>query len=128
MSLVARIAALAVRVAVEVRGKIDANHPGVSRAWVRFSCKEQHLYVHRLHNIAFVERLGTGHYRIVLSHPTHDADYLWLIQANVRRLWCVGSKPLFTHVDPGRDALTVRCTNVFGWPRDCDDFQLLVFR
>ena len=36
MSLASRISALASRVGLEVKTKIDATHPGVARAWVCF--------------------------------------------------------------------------------------------
>jgi hypothetical protein len=36
MSLASRISALASRVGLEVKTKIDATHPGLARAWVCF--------------------------------------------------------------------------------------------
>ena len=77
MSLAARIAALAGRIGIEVRTKIDATHPGVARAWVCFGFVGNQIVVRAAHNVAGVTRTAAGRYRITFATPMPDADYCW---------------------------------------------------
>ena len=75
MSLASRITALASRIGLEVKTKIDATHPGLARAWVCFGCQ---IVVRSSHNVASVTRLGTGRYRVTFVNAMADADYCWV--------------------------------------------------
>jgi len=77
MSLAARIAALAGRIGIEVRTKIDATHPGLARAWVCFGFVGNQIVVRAAHNVAGVTRTAAGRYRITFATPMPDADYCW---------------------------------------------------
>jgi hypothetical protein len=77
MSLAARIAALAGRMGIEVRTKIDATHPGLARAWVCFGFVGNQIVVRAAHNVAGVTRTAAGRYRITFATPMPDADYCW---------------------------------------------------
>jgi len=77
MSLASRINALASRVGVEVKTKIDATHPGLARAWVCFGYVGNQIVVRASHNVASVTRTATGRYRVHFTQPMPDADYCW---------------------------------------------------
>jgi hypothetical protein len=64
MSLASRIAALASRVGLEVKTKIDATHPGVARAWVCFGYVGGQVVIASAHNVASVVRTAAGRYRV----------------------------------------------------------------
>lgn len=78
MSLASRITALASRIGLEVKTKIDATHPGLARAWVCFGYVGSQIVVRSSHNVASVTRLGTGRYRVTFASPMSDADYCWV--------------------------------------------------
>lgn len=63
MSLASRISALASRVGLEVKTKIDATHPGLARAWVCFGYVGNQIVVRSSHNVASVTRTAAGRYR-----------------------------------------------------------------
>ncbi|MES0875059.1 hypothetical protein [Sinimarinibacterium thermocellulolyticum] len=77
MSLAARIAALASRIGIEVRTKIDAGHPGLARAWVCFGWAGNQIVVRAAHNVAAVTRTAAGRYRVSFATPMPDANYGW---------------------------------------------------
>ena len=77
MSLASRISALASRVGLEVKTKIDATHPGLARAWVCFGYVGSQIVVRSSHNVASVTRLGTGRYRVTFAVAMPDANYCW---------------------------------------------------
>ena len=73
MSLASRISALASRVGLEVKTKIDATHPGVARAWVCFGYVGTQVVVRASHNVASVTRTAAGRYRVTFAAPMPDA-------------------------------------------------------
>ena len=78
MSLASRISALASRVGLEVKTKIDATHPGLARAWVCFGYVGNQIVVRSSHNVVSVTRLGTGRYRVTFANAMADANYCWI--------------------------------------------------
>lgn len=77
MSLASRISALASRVGLEVKTKIDATHPGLARAWVCFGYVGNQIVVRSSHNVASVTRTSTGRYRVTFATAMPDANYCW---------------------------------------------------
>ena len=77
MSLASRISALASRVGLEVKTKIDATHPGLSRAWVCFGYVGNQIVVHSSYNVASVTRTAAGRYRVTFATAMPDANFCW---------------------------------------------------
>ena len=78
MSLASHIAALASRVAAEIKTLVRPEHPGIARAWVSFGYIGSAIQISASHNVATVTRLAAGRYRITFSQPFVDANYCWL--------------------------------------------------
>ena len=78
MSLASRISALASRVGLEVKTKIDATHPGLARAWVCFGYVGTQVVVRASHNVASVTRTAAGRYRVTFAVAMPDANYCWI--------------------------------------------------
>ena len=78
MSLVSQMAALASRVAAEIKTLVRPEHPGIARAWVTFGYSGSAIQISAAHNVATVSRLAVGRYRITFSQPFVDANYCWL--------------------------------------------------
>ena len=77
MGLASRISALANRVGLEVKTKIDATHPGLARAWVCFGYIGSQIVVCSSHNVASVTRTSTGRYRVTFAMTMPDTNYCW---------------------------------------------------
>ena len=77
MSLASRISALASRVGLEVKTKIDATHPGLARAWVCFGYVGNQIVVRSSFNVARVTRTAAGRYRVVFATALPDNHYCW---------------------------------------------------
>ena len=77
MSLALHIAALASRVATEIKALVRPDHPGLARAWVSFGYNGSALVLFAAHNVAGVTRLAAGRYRITFATPFADANYCW---------------------------------------------------
>ena len=77
MGLASRISALANRVGLEVKTKIDATHPGLARAWVCFGYVSNQLVVHASYNVANVTRTAAGRYRVTFAMTMPDTNYCW---------------------------------------------------
>lgn len=77
MSLSSAIAALASRIGIEVKSKIDADHPGVARAWVSFGYSNGEVVIAAAYNVASVVRTAVGRYRIHFAVVLPDASYCW---------------------------------------------------
>lgn len=77
MGLVSRISALASRIGLEVKTKIDTTHPGLARAWVNFGYDNNQVVVRASHNVTGVTRTAKGRYRVAFAEPMPDADYCW---------------------------------------------------
>ena len=78
MSLAARISALTVRLAREIRTLVRPGHLGLARAWVSFGYVDGTIRIAAAHNIANVTRQATGRYRITFATPFADANYCWI--------------------------------------------------
>lgn len=78
MSLASQIAALANRVATEIKALVRPEHPGIARAWVTFGFIGGTIEIGASHNVSEVTRLATGRYRITFAVPFSDANYCWL--------------------------------------------------
>ena len=81
MSLATRLTALASRIGLEVKTKIDASHPGVAKAWVCFGYVSNQVVIRASYNVASVARLGAGRYRVTFASAMPDADYCWVASA-----------------------------------------------
>jgi hypothetical protein len=77
MSLVQRVADLAIRIGDVVATKIDASHPGVVRAWVCFGYVGNQVVVRASHNVVGVTRTAAGRYRVRFTAEMPDANYCW---------------------------------------------------
>ena len=97
MSLSSAIAALASRIGIEVKSKIDADHPGVARAWVSFGYVNGEVVIAAAYNVASVVRTAVGRYRIHFAVVLPDASYCWTAIARsstnsgTQRIACLGS-------------------------------------
>jgi hypothetical protein len=130
MSLAARIAALASRIGIEVRTKIDAGHPGLARAWVCFGWVGNQIVVRAAHNVAAVTRTAAGRYRVHFASPLPDANYCWVgvarsnTNTGTQRLLIVRStldEKTPTHVDVG-------CATTAASFADSTEINLVVYR
>lgn len=77
MSLASSIAALAARIGIEVKTKIDATHPGIARVWVSFGYAGGQVVIHGSHNVASVVRTAAGRYRVRFALAMPDTNYCW---------------------------------------------------
>ena len=130
MNLASRISALASRVGLEVKTKIDATHPGVARAWVCFGYVGNQMVVRALHNVASVTRTAAGRYRVTFATAMSDADYCW--SALARSSTNSGTQR-FATVRASTDDKTpqhvdVRCTTAGGAATDSTEINLVVYR
>ena len=78
MSLSAKISALAIRLAREIKTLVGPEHPGLARAWVTFGYVGGVLQIAASHNVAGVTRQATGRYRITFATPFADTHYCWI--------------------------------------------------
>ena len=77
MSLASQLSALASRIGLEIKAKINADHPGVAKAWVCFGYVGNSIVIRSGHNVASVTRLAAGRYRVHFATPFPDAHYCW---------------------------------------------------
>ncbi len=77
MSMAIRIADLATAVAIEIRSRITADHPGVAKAWVCFGYVGKQMVVRQAFNVHSVTRRSKGVYRVTLTNAMVDANYCW---------------------------------------------------
>jgi hypothetical protein len=81
MNLAQHITDLAQRLALELKTRITADHPGVAKAWVCFgvsgSGDEAEVVVRAGFNVQSVTRTSTGRFRVTFSTPLADANYCW---------------------------------------------------
>lgn len=130
MSLASRIGALASRVGLEVKSKIDATHPGVARAWVCFGYVGNRIVVRAAHNVASVTRTATGRYRVTFATPLPDADYCWTALARsssnsgTQRLAIVRS----TSDQKTAEYVDLSCATTAASFSDSAEINLVVFR
>ena len=81
MNLAQHITELAQRLALELKTRITADHPGVAKAWVCFgvsgSGDEATVVVRAGFNVHSVTRTSTGKFRVTFLSPMPDASYCW---------------------------------------------------
>ena len=130
MSLASRIGALASRVGLEVKSKIDATHPGVARAWVCFGYVGNRIVVRAAHNVVSVTRTATGRYRVTFATALPDADYCWTALARsssnsgTQRLAIVRS----TSDQKTAEYVDLSCATTAASFSDSAEINLVVFR
>ena len=130
MSLATRITALASRIGLEVKTKIDASHPGVAKAWVSFGYVSNQVVIRAAHNVVSVTRLGTGRYRVSFANAMTDANYCWVAVAlkaptilGLQRLGIVRASGDI----PTAQQFEVSCASST-LASDADDIHLTVYR
>jgi len=130
MSLAARIAALASRIGLKVKTKVDASHPGLARAWANFGYVGGAVQLRAAHNVASVTRLAPGRYRVSFASPLPDANYCWVGVARsnthmgTQRLLIVratADEKTPTHLD-------VTCATTAASFADSTEINLVVYR
>jgi hypothetical protein len=130
MSLVQRVSELAARIGDVVATKIDANHPGVARAWVCFGYISNQIVVRSSHNVTSVTRLGSGRYRVTFATPMPDANYCWTAlarssvdsgQQRIAVIRATSDAKTAQHVD-------VSCATAASSFADSSEINLMVFR
>ena len=130
MSLATRITALASRIGLEVKTKIDASHPGVARAWVCFGYVGSQIEIRAAHNVASVTRTAAGRYRVIFANAMPDDGYCWTALA---RSSTNSGTQRFATVRASTDEKTaqhvdVRCKTAGGAATDSSEINLTVFR
>lgn len=130
MSLASRITALASRIGLEVKTKIDSTHPGLARAWVCFGYVGNQVVLRAGHNVAGVTRTAAGRYRVTFATAMPDANYCWTALA---RSSTNSGTQRFATVRATTDEKTaqhvdVRCTTAGGLATDSTEINLTVYR
>ena len=134
MNLAHHITNLAQRLALELKARITADHPGVSKAWVCFGYEgtgsKASLVVRASFNVNSVTRLSTGQYRVTFVNPMLDASYCW--QAFARN---AGSQSSMKHAGARATAeaktaqfVELICTTSNGTLADTSEMNLTVWR
>lgn len=81
MNLAQHITELAQRLALELKTRITADHPGVAKAWVCFGVSgagdEASVMVRAGFNVQGITRTSTGRFRVIFASPMVDANYCW---------------------------------------------------
>jgi len=81
MNLAQHVTELAQRLALELKTRITADHPGVAKAWVCFgvsgSGEQASVLVRAGFNVQSVTRTSTGRFRVTFISPMRDANYCW---------------------------------------------------
>jgi hypothetical protein len=134
MNLAQHITALAQRLALEIKGRITADHPGVARAWVCFgyegSGNKATLVVRSSMNVSSVTRTSAGQYRVTFANPMVDANYCWLAfarnsasQSSIKQASARATAEAKTS-----QYVEVICTTASGTLTDTTELNLTVWR
>ena len=134
MNLAQHITELAQRLALELKTRITADHPGVAKAWVCFGVigagSKASVVVRAGFNIYSVNRTTTGKYRVTFLSPMSDANYCW--QAFARNS---GNQSAMKHAGARSTAeaktaqfVEVICTTSNGTLADTTEMNLTVWR
>ena len=130
MSLSDRIIELATRIGEEIKGMVRPDHPGLARAWVSFGAAGGAVVLRAAHNVARVERIETGKYRIHFALPMPDANYCWLAFArnagSQRKQKIAAARATAEAKTPAFVDLIVTTTN--GSLSDSSEINLVVYR
>jgi hypothetical protein len=130
MSLASSIAALAARIGLEVKTKIDATHPGLARVWVSFGYVGGQVVIASARNVASVVRTAAGRYRVHFAVAMPDANYCWTALA--RSSVDTGQQRIAV-VRATADAKTahyvdISCTTAASSFADSSEINLVVYR
>jgi len=134
MNLAQHITDLVQRLALELKIRITADHPGVAKAWVCFGVikagSKASVIVRAGFNIHSVNRTTTGKYRVTFLSPMPDANYCW--QAFARNS---GNQSAMKHAGARATAeaktaqfVEVICTTSNGTLTDTTEVNLIVWR
>ena len=134
MNLAQHITELAQRLALELKTRITADHPGVAKAWVCFgvsgSGDEATVVVRAGFNVHSVTRTSTGKFRVTFLSPMPDASYCW--HAFARN---AGNQSAMKHAGSRATAeaktaqfVDVICTSSSGSLSDTTEMNLTVWR
>lgn len=134
MNLAQHITELAQRLALELKTRITADHPGVAKAWVCFGVigagSKASVVVRAGFNIHSVNRTTTGKYRVTFLNSMPDANYCW--QAFARNS---GNQSAMKHAGARATAeaktaqfFEVICTTSNGTLADTTEMNLTVWR
>ena len=130
MSLATRTSALASRIGLEVKTKIDASHPGVAKAWVCFGYAGGQVVIRAAYNVASVTRTAAGRYRVNFATAMPDANYCWTAlarssvdsgQQRIAVIRATSDAKTAQHVD-------VSCATAASSFADSSEINLMVFR
>ena len=133
MNLVQHITELALRLALELKTRITADHPGVAKAWVCFgvsgSGNKASVMVRSGFNVQSVTRSATGKFRVTFLSAMPDANYCW--QAFARNS---GNQTAMKHAGARATAeaktaqyVEVICTTANGTLTDTTEVNLTVW-
>lgn len=134
MNLAQHITELAQRLALELKTRITADHPGVAKAWVCFgvngSGSKATVVVRAGFNVHSVTRATTGKFRVTFLSSMPDANYCW--QAFARNS---GNQSAMKHAGARATAeaktaqfVEVICTTSNGTLTDTTEVNLTVWR
>ena len=130
MSLASRITALASRIGLEVKTKIDSTHPGLARAWVCFGYVGSQVVIRAAYNVQSVTRIAPGKYWLTFHTPMPDADYCWTAFARN-----AGNQSVMKFASARvnaesktTDSVEVICVTQAGTLSDTTELNLTVFR
>ena len=131
MSLSQNISDLTGVIARELKTRIEADHPGVARAWVCFGIKaNRSVVVKAAWNVRSVVRLSCGRYRVVFAHPMPDTHYCWHAHG-VPLNWLVALSTIGMRIQ-GRvktlDCLEIACSTALGLSIDASEISVTVWR
>ena len=137
MTLSQRITDLAQALAQELKARTTSDQPGVARAWVSFSgvggaavgMTATPMMLASC-NIAGVQRLARGKYRVMFDTAMVDSNYCWHGQATHNSWWS------WFKLETSRLQLAVKtphyiqlnCRNAIGLPVDARELNLTVWR
>lgn len=130
MSLVEQLCALATRIGAEIKGLIRPDHPGLARAWVNFGYVGGAVQLHAAYNVAKVDRLAKGRYRIEFETPFPDANYCWVAtgrsNTTTRTIYFASARSRLDGKTPS--TLELVCTRSTGVLADTPEINLVVYR
>jgi hypothetical protein len=133
MSLMRKIADLTARVAAELTTKATPGdvhaHPGVAKAWACFGLHHSRAQLFAGFNVATVERLDVGRYRVVFATAFAHPHYCW--QAFARNSGQLQSIKLAIARVRGdaktNTLLELSIVSASGTPVDSAEINLIVF-
>ena len=131
-TLAQHIAALAIRIGQELKGKVTPAHPGLARAWVSFGWQSHQsggqVVIHAAHNVRKVLRLAPGKYRVVFETSMPDAHYCWLAFARNSGKTMKMAAARVSAEDKTVDDIELICATPSGTLADSGEINVVVYR